>query len=148
MAFSLRCDAQSLELTRAGTIWGNIWLQSGGESFPETRWNDIAVAFVCEFSSAVMCVSDGQASSARVRFYDGPYWVELRTDTAGMISLTLGESSTTHATWEESTQEVVMSTLRGAEVLLDACHGRGWADQTDVIRLASAVRALSESQSR
>ncbi|MFB8381381.1 hypothetical protein [Streptomyces rubiginosohelvolus] len=134
MEFKLLCDAQSIDLAKSGTIWGNIWVEISGRSFPESNWNDIPVAFLSELLDAVEFVRDTKGKRRRVRFFDGPYWIDL----VGLSDATLSISANGHGAGQEvtvSVHDVAQSLATVRTELLHACLKRGWGDHMDVRRL-------------
>ncbi|MER7754511.1 hypothetical protein [Kitasatospora sp. NPDC097643] len=129
--FDVRWDAESLECAGAGAIWGGVWVETEGEAFPERGWHDLPVAFVAELLDAFAEVGAGPGRRRRVRFFDGPFWVDLAGVDGGGVAVTAGSR----------TAEAAAPALTGAaDALLLACQGRGWGEHSDVRRLR-AIRS-------
>lgn len=141
MGFSLCCDTDSLEISNSGTIWGGVWIEADGEAFPQANWNDMTVAFVIELGIAFIGVRAGDSSSVQVRFYDGPYWVTVGASDTGRLALTLGGPHGKKVVLLPAVA-AIESFVSAASGLLDACHGRGWGDNRDVVRLEGVVASV------
>lgn len=141
MRFALCCDAESLDISGSGTIWGGVWIEAGAEAFPQSGWNDMAVAFAAELGTALIGVRESGPSSKSVRFYDGPFRVTVEGSMAGQLVLTLEGSGKNMAMTLPAVQ-VVNSFISTTSGLLRACQVRGWGGNPDVIRLAGVVASL------
>ncbi|MEW2163857.1 hypothetical protein AB0912_12785 [Streptomyces sp. NPDC007084] len=141
MGFALRCDADSLEISNSGTIWGGVWIEAGGEAFPQVGWNDMSVAFAVELGIALMGAGGSDSSSMRVRFYDGPFWVMVGGSGTGQLVLTLGGPHEKKVVTLPAV-EAFESFISTASGLLDACHARGWGGNRDVVRLEGVVASV------
>ncbi|MEU9974090.1 hypothetical protein [Streptomyces sp. NPDC051014] len=140
--FQLCCDHESLDLARAGAIWGGAWIELRGEAFPEPGWNDMAVAFTGDLVDALASFMQGRKRSCRIRFYDGPFWVGLGPSGPGEVLVSRGESDKEKAQVLLSDEAVVQGVRSNASALLDACWARQWGDNPDVVRLARALKSL------
>ncbi|WP_433510208.1 hypothetical protein ACQP2T_40905 [Nonomuraea sp. CA-143628] len=139
MEFELFCDVESLDLARSGAIWGNVWIDISGCSFPESNWNDMPVAFLVELLDAVAYVSAAEGRRRRVRFFDGPFWIDLVGQGVGVISISVnahgaGRSATASA------HGVTQSLSAVRDDLVRVCLERGWGEQADVRRLQAQHR--------
>jgi hypothetical protein len=126
-------DVDSLSVSNSGAVWGDVWLILNGDPFPEQHWNDLVVALVVEFLTSLSGV-EGEAAARRVRFFDGPYWVEF--EPLGPGGVTVSTSTGLVATCGKSEVEALVRRLRelGRE-LVAACAAKGWSNSADVKRL-------------
>ncbi|MFK4148206.1 hypothetical protein [Streptomyces sp. NPDC004065] len=134
MEFELFCDVESLDLARSGSIWGDVWIEISGYPFPEANWNDMPVAFLLELLDAVSFVRHAKGRRRTVRFFDGPFWIDLvgRGDDAVSVS------ANAHGTGVGATisaQDMTRSLRAVRTRLIRACLARGWGEQMDVRRL-------------
>lgn len=137
-SFAVRIDTPSLEISASGAIWGGVWVEIDGRPFPETRWNDMSVAFIAAFLDVVRSLS--VAGSREVRFMDGPFGLSVRDEGEGKLSIMAtevgGNGPSTRAD-----KTTLLANLQGvAETLLAACTNRGWSTNPDVRHLASLTR--------
>jgi hypothetical protein len=134
MGFGLRCEPESLELARSGAIWGNIWVESCGDSFPEARWNDLPVAFLVELIESIAALGSSIGVRRRVRFFDGPFWIDMEHGEQELISISVNRGGVA----VEVGIEGLAHSVRGvAREILGVCRKRGWAELDDVRRLES-----------
>ncbi|MGO4461971.1 hypothetical protein AB4039_32460 [Streptomyces sp. M-16] len=134
MEFEVLCDVESLNLARSGSIWGNVWVDISGFSFPEPNWNDMPVAFIMELLDAVDFVRRAEGRRRRVRFFDGPFWIDLAGRGDGAVSV----SANAHGACKEATvsaRDMARSLAAVRIALVRACLARGWGEQMDVRRL-------------
>lgn len=134
MEFELFCDVESLDLAGSGSIWGNVWINISGCSFPERNWNDIPVALLAELLDAVSFVRHAEGRHRRVRFFDGPFWIDLVGRSDGAVTV----SANAHGADNQATVSGHDMARSLAEVRIDlvhACLERGWGEQMDVQRL-------------
>ncbi|HXJ40167.1 MAG TPA: hypothetical protein VNH18_12890 [Bryobacteraceae bacterium] len=89
-AILLRVDPESLQRSRMGTISGQVYLQTDAGGFPEVGWDDIVVPVLYAWLNAVNFVSASSRAQV-VHFMDGPFRVELKHASRGMIALLLVE---------------------------------------------------------
>jgi hypothetical protein len=126
-------DVMSLEAAGSGAIWGGVWWTVGADEFPELKWNDLAVAVAVAVLAAVRDVNDG-ADHRRVRFFDGPFWIEFARDKAGSYSVTTSAGSHFECN-ELDFDGVVRQVADACGELFGECEQRGWIEQEDVRRL-------------
>lgn len=134
MELELFCDVRSLDLARSGSIWGNVWINIAGYPFPESNWNDMPVAFLVELLDAVAFVRHAEGRRRRVRFFDGPFWIDLVGRGDGAVSV----SANAHGADKEATvsaHDMAQSLAAIRIELVRACLERGWGEQMDVRRL-------------
>ncbi|MFF3413050.1 hypothetical protein ACFYW8_44520 [Streptomyces sp. NPDC002742] len=143
MEFRLHCDLDSLEITRAGTIWGNVWIETASGPFPESRWNDIMVAFVSDVTEALVSIAKESTRCRRVRFYDGPFWLSIDRSNTDTVVVTQGEGKGEIGRMHFPADIVVREVHSSASLLLDACRMRQWGNVPDVVRLTRALELLS-----
>ena len=134
MKFDLHYDASSLEKARSGAIWGSIWVDMHGRPFPEAHWNDLPVAFLAELSSAVAQAGNSDGHARRVRFFDGPFWIDLTGQKGDEIKLSVN-SGRDIPDVVISAAELTRILTRVGRALSEACQARGWGDHADVQRL-------------
>ncbi|MCB5170353.1 hypothetical protein LG634_36870 [Streptomyces bambusae] len=131
MGFGVFCEARSLELARSGAIWGDVWVDVGGVAVPEAGWNDMPVVFLAELLDAVAEVSRGEGRRRRVRFFDGPFWIDLTGTGDGRVTV----SAHGHVAVTVDARDLGQSLAAACAELLHACRARGWEDHPDVRRL-------------
>jgi hypothetical protein len=133
-------DEMSLESAASGAIWGAVWWDIAGPGFPEAEWNDLAVAFAVENLAAVREVATG-ARSRRVRFFDGPFWVEFSRDQQGMrFSITTSDGHRVECDKPEFAS-IVSQVETASQKLVAECAERGWGEQADVQHLRALLAA-------
>ncbi|MFF2073882.1 hypothetical protein ACFVXG_03905 [Kitasatospora sp. NPDC058162] len=123
-------DTESLERTGSGPIWGGVWCEIEGEAFPEQGWSDFPVLFAAELLDAFAEVASAPRRRRRVRFYDGPFRVELASGENGAVILTA----------ESRSAELPVDSLTSAAAgLVRACTAHGWAEDPEVRRIRAAL---------
>ncbi|MCP9206559.1 hypothetical protein [Streptomyces cucumeris] len=134
MDFELFCDVESLDLARSGSIWGNVWIDVAGCPFPESNWNDMPVAFLAELLDAFAFVRHAEGGRRRVRFFDGPFWIDLVGQGGGAVSVSLNA----HGAGKQATvsaRDMARSLGAVRMDLVRVCLEHGWGEQMDVRRL-------------
>ncbi|WP_128559257.1 hypothetical protein [Streptomyces triticagri] len=124
----------SLDQARSGAIWGDIWVRISGYAFPESHWNDMAVALLVELLDAVDSLAQDAERRIRVRFFDGPFHIDL----AGLGGGVLHASASIDGTERQGTVdlgELRQSLKRLGAELAATCVERGWGEEMDVRRL-------------
>jgi hypothetical protein len=139
MGVELHCDVASLELARSGAIWGDIWIEIDGDPFPEANWNDMPVAFLAELFDAVDYVRSAVGRSRRVRFFDGPFWINLAGRSGSKITISVNSYSV-NPEIAIMADELNHSMTLVSSALMEACQNLGWGDQADVRRLRMLSR--------
>lgn len=130
-------DVMSLDVAESGAIWGGVWWTIGGDDFPEVKWNDLAVAVSTETLVAVRDVNGG-ADRRRVRFFDGPFWIEFVRDKGGSFLFATSAGSTVDCD-APMFAELVRQVRGACGELLDECRYRGRTEDHDVRRLAALL---------
>src|ERR1044072_8748135 len=134
MRFVLRCDTASLEMARSGAIWGSVWVEVDGDPFPETEWNDMPVAFIGELFDAVEYVRSLAGRSRRVRFFDGPFWVDVVSRPDNEIAISVNSRGASPEV-VVAADGLIRSMMIVTRAFMEACRDRGWGDHGDVRRL-------------
>lgn len=67
----------SLDASGGRPIWGEIWIKAGEVEFPDAEWSDLIVALSADFLHATIELERGKSKTVFVRFFDGPFEVEL-----------------------------------------------------------------------
>ncbi|MFI6156714.1 hypothetical protein ACIBCA_29000 [Kitasatospora sp. NPDC051170] len=133
MSFEVFCDIETLDLARSGSIWGDVWINIDGFDFPESNWNDMPLAFLVELLDAIADVRRREGDR-RVRFFDGPFWVDLSGQGDGTVSISTnapgGDKQVT-----VSARDISRSLEAIRVNVVRACLGRGWGEHLDVRRL-------------
>ncbi len=137
MKFEFCVSTERMEATRSGTIWGDVWVHFDGHAYPEAGWNDLPIVFALELIAAVRQVSN-HPGKAKVRFFDGPFWIEFETADDGACSIRSGSGDEVALAPREFAH-VVDHVDSVARSLAHACASKGWGDQTDVRRLTALV---------
>jgi hypothetical protein len=115
-------------------------LECDGVPFPEVQWNDMVVAFCCEVLDVVLHMSANNPARNVVRFFDGPHWIELRPTMDGRL---VAEAGSRHSGLGWTCVTVLndfVNTLKAVcSEIVDSSIERGWGEQPDVRRLATAL---------
>jgi len=132
----IRCVEDSLSMSVSGSIWGSVWVEISDRVFPEWCWNDMVVALMCEFRQLAEDLRSPPVPRRRVRFFDGPVWVDIAPGSHRGIRVTLGGAGVTGFSVDNVAEEEFISAVRlASEELLRALENRGWMDEVDVRRL-------------
>jgi hypothetical protein len=128
----------------SGAIWGEVWLEAGGLTFPGEDWNDLVVVVVREFLAATRALTPSRHGRQKVQFFDGPYSVtlQLREDAELAVTLESRHSGDVSRTVTAGWPGWVASACAAARELLDACDRNGWADLEDVDLLRRQLAAM------
>lgn len=98
---------------------------------------------MAEVVDAIRDVAKG--GMRRVRFFDGPFWIDVGALGSGRMEL-IARSRVESSAWsavaeiEEFNRHLVLL----AHEVLQECRSNGWAQQEDVARLASLVGIQDE----
>lgn len=141
MEFRLLCDPESLDMSRSGAIWGDVWIEAESDPFPEFGWNDMLVAFASDVAEALVSLKQG-VQCGRIRFYDGPFWITVSSSAPGTVVVTRGEGEEEKGEAAFPADMVVRSVRSAASDLIDACRAREWQESPDVVRLARVLELL------
>jgi len=136
----VHCDVSSLEQSQSGAVWGGVWISAGQQHFPEPGWNDMVVALLVELHRAINQIRRANGS-ARVRFFDGPFWMDLKLEQGDKLSISAsGQRAGIGLTDTVDLAPFERSLMDESALVLRECELRGWGDQTDVRILANLVR--------
>jgi hypothetical protein len=129
----IKSDSDSLEVAKSGVIWGGVWFELNGEAFPEAHWNDLAAAVMVEVLNAVRELGS-TVGRRRIRFFDGPFWIEFERTNSEEISISTSANLSTSGDLDDFSQ-VVRQVEEAARHLVAACRVMGFSNQDDVRRL-------------
>ncbi|MFE9116555.1 hypothetical protein [Streptomyces sp. NPDC007172] len=142
MRFEICHTEESMEISAAATVWGGVWVNLDGYSFPEANWNDLPVALACEFLRVGDKVRHAEFKYHRLQFFDGPFWVDFERADEGKIEVSVGGNSPRSAVL--SSEDVVAAIRSSSAAILTSCLRRGWGDTVDVRALKALHRDSSE----
>ncbi|TGE24606.1 hypothetical protein E5K00_05170 [Hymenobacter aquaticus] len=79
-SIDLQLKLEALETASGGSIWGNIWLETGDYAFPSQQWNDCAEGILEMWLVALTDIytSKNKWYEKDFVFMDGPYEATLR----------------------------------------------------------------------
>jgi hypothetical protein len=143
MLMRLSVASHSLERTKAGTIFGVIYFETGNAQFPVKGWSDLAVAFSRAWVEALVRMAS-KSNKERVWFMDGPYAVDLSTGAAGKLNATFVHNGLKGESVVESAIGTIESLLDNATVgedLLLTCNNEGWSDSDTTALMISTEQA-------
>jgi hypothetical protein len=137
----MKCDSTSLNITKSGVVWGNIWIDIRSGGFPEIGWNDMVVPVLIGAAQATAGLRDvGDIGS--FTFFDGPFDVNLMVVERGVIAVdmrradrTVVRDVTAHDSWISGIVDC------GAAVMVE-CKGREWSELSSVQDLAKVLWSL------
>jgi hypothetical protein len=139
-------DPASLRRDGIGSVSGQIWLVLDGVAFPAEGWDDFILVFLRAWAAALLKLRNGDAARAEIHFMEGPYTIELRNESGGLIELRAGE--TDHP--PTLTGNAPLSTLAGmvmatGTTALSACRQGGlWSDDAEALDKAlTGLRSAS-----
>ncbi|MGC0400991.1 hypothetical protein RKD27_003635 [Streptomyces sp. SAI-126] len=132
-------DVDSFEKAASGAIWGNVWHEFCGWSFPHRGWNDMVVPYLTALAQGVQDASDGRP--AQVMFFDGPFWIKIH-GTGSALQLEPGGEGIDDLSFVTDRESLSSAALDAGRLVLVVCESRGWEDD-DVRRLRVALHRLS-----
>lgn len=139
MTGTVCCDVTSFEMSNSGAIWGGVWISGKEQDFPEHGWNDLVVAFLVELHRAVDQIRRA-GGHVRVRFFDGPYWLDLKAEQGGLLSIeAAGEKAGVGFNNTLDFRDFEHHLIDETILVLRECKIRGWSEQSDVQLLASHI---------
>jgi hypothetical protein len=78
-------DPSTLRQSRSGSITGVVYFEFSRErQFPSRGWNDFVVVLASWWMVALKEITEG-ASEVKLRFMDGPYWITVVSQEAGLL---------------------------------------------------------------
>jgi hypothetical protein len=117
---------------------GPVWVECGDVSFPEFRWEDMPLAFLLQFMGSLSLLNSADNRSSRVRFFDGPFWLNLEAAGDGMIRVSDNRDALNVEFLVEIDEQLTLARVLALE-LVESCRKRGWSEQMDVRRLADFI---------
>lgn len=140
--FAIGYDMQSSERSRSGAIWGPVWIEASGDSFPEQRWDDMPVALMTEFIRAAASLRAG--SSETVRFFDGPFSVIFKQPESDRVDIFMdGAKRRSDVSVTVDRQEWLAAIRQAGHDMYRNCLKLGWGEDSDVRRLGMSVDSLT-----
>lgn len=145
-ALEIVVDTNSFRVSRAGALTGRLHVKIDGRPFPDDSWNDFVIVVLGWWCETMASFSGSHAGSARMRFMDGPFAIELqRTEVLDSVAIALVCDNAAVPTGVTGSVSEIVSALRQASVL---ALERGLAlscSSTDISTLRVAASALSKS---
>jgi hypothetical protein len=134
---------QSFTRAKSGVVWGRIYFEiDNTESFPDSEWTDMAVAFEVAWLRALVGLAEKQSVFESVRFYDGPFAVSLSLEGLGMVKLSLIHKEVVRSVVEASIESLLQNAILGAKESLSACAERNW-NNADSEALAALLKRVA-----
>jgi hypothetical protein len=140
---------QTFTRAKSGVVWGRIYFEIDcGQFFPNSEWTDMVVAFELAWLRALLVFAEKRSSSESVRFYDGPFTVNLSANDLGSIELSLIHKEIARTVLKVTIESLLQNAVLVAEQLLSSCSGRDWsnADTEALATLLEGARRRLRSQ--
>jgi hypothetical protein len=145
-SFAVRTDASALHRSATGSITGPLFLEIGGDAFPEPGWNDFPVVVLGWWIRAVLDLQRTGASCTCM-FMDGPFEFELKRASPSAWELRLVERSVAAVQVVRSVRvnpaEILLAVHAAADAVLKFCNERSWSSR-DVDELQAARNTLCQ----
>jgi len=138
----IQVDPTTLGQSRMGGVTGLIYLKVGGNSFPDSGWDDFPVTILAWWLRDTLSLFQNKASSVQCSFMDGPYSFGLRSVEGKCYLDLIARSSSEESvlsTHHIDPKQLLDSQLSAAKALLAECRARLW-DSRDLFSLLEAVR--------
>jgi hypothetical protein len=136
-------DPPSLTRSAQGQIAGIIYIELGGEAFPDNRWSDSVVVILEWWLNALRSLKTGHQSRIEFLFMDGPFRCELILDEGGHYRIALADQKGIQTSTTIDAKELDASLLRAARAVDRACFEREWRSP-DLLQLQTAIRRFKQ----
>ena len=144
----LTIPKESLHRSKSGVIYGQVYFQLGTEAFPDPRWSDLAVAFVLAWIAAIVRLCGSRNGAERVRFMDGPYWVDLSKSTLNgdtvVVQMVVDRLKGPVASHSVTTSlgGLFSESVELAQEVLATCRAKGW-NNSEIDELADRMNTAA-----
>lgn len=103
----------------------------------------MVVAFEVAWLRALLGLAGGKSVRESVRFYDGPFVVNLFLRELGSVELSLIHKEDIRSIVEANIENLLQEAISAAEDSLSACAGRNWSN-TDTEALATLLKVAGQ----
>lgn len=148
-------DKKSLDFTDDAKLVGTMFIKFDNKSFPDNRWNDFVVVVLKWWLDAFdRGLREGPGRSFRLRFMDGPFWVDVLLRDLGRARFTFNEDRLNgplvHGIAEVDLNTFLDSVLLSSREVLLVCQAKKYAspDIETLQNLLSKVEVLRGRSSR
>jgi hypothetical protein len=123
-----------------------VFIKSDNQSFPDNRWNDfVVVVLTWWLDSFDRGLREGPGCSFRLRFMDGPFWVDVLLRDLGRARFTFNEDRLNgpfvHGIAEGDLNTFLDSVLLSSREVLLVCQAKGYTS-TDIGTLQNLVQRV------
>src|SRR5215213_8990361 len=130
---------ESLSRSQRGQVAGIVYLELGGEAFPDPQWSDSVVVILGWWMEAILQLRSGDRASAELGFMDGPFRVIVKPGAGDPWYLEFVDENSVSKPAAIDLSRLENSALDAARAVDRACHLRGWRS-ADIARLQAAIR--------
>jgi hypothetical protein len=108
-------------------VWGTIWLDLEGRSFPEAGWSDMVLAVLRGWLANVDNLVTKDIDQERLFFMDGPFEIRILKEDSDLWKLILfkRESEILFESKVISSQDVVEAVLDASIRAIQVCKEKG-----------------------
>jgi hypothetical protein len=138
----MKCDSTSLNVTRSGVVWGDVWLDVGAGGFPEIGWNDMLVPVMICAAQATAALR-GVGDTGSFTFFDGPFDVKLAVVEDDVITVDMRRVGRTLVQGRATRDPWVSGLIDCGAAVVVECATREWSGLSSVRDLDKALRSLS-----
>jgi len=110
----------------AGAVFGTIWFQVNGHTFPEARWSDMVLAVLRGWLEEIDSLMDKDVDQGSLFFMDGPFEVRILKKGDGRWKLVFSKrgSDKDYNTVEVQPSELQKAILNAATIAIEGCLKR------------------------
>jgi hypothetical protein len=138
----MKCDSTSLHVTRAGVVWGDIWLDVGSGGFPEIGWNDMLVPVLIDAAQATAALRD-VGDTGSFTFFDGPFTVKLAVVKHDVIAVDMRRAGRSVVQGHAARDAWVSGLVDCGVAVMVECETREWSNLSDVRNLGKILWSFS-----
>lgn len=82
---TIHCDVETIRATETGSALGQIWIEFGGQAFPQARWDDFVVFVLDWWRLGIRNLLTGAKGPAVFAFMDDMYEVAVGPVEGGLV---------------------------------------------------------------
>jgi hypothetical protein len=128
MGFKIRVSTESFDLSRYGSVLGNISVECNDIWFPTKNWSDFPVIVLSWWTFECLRLLDGEVAMTDFSFMDGPHKIDVRRKGRYGLILVLFDSDTERASLEVDLREVFFELIKAAKITVSFCDRNGWGN--------------------
>jgi len=145
-SFSVKLRANKFQ--EKHLVFGPIWIELDGHSFPTDNWYDFPVVILGWWLNNIKLLVTGKTRKCECLFMDGPYEFQITMQNSQMWSIKFIERrlDKDECLFERviDPNALFLEMLSSANIIVDVCRRKGW-ESSDLLDLEKEIDSINST---